>query len=682
LNYSRICRLVLDKNLNFDDFNSMVKIRNHQNFVIMRNLFTAVLFLIFLSATTTAQPWVQDDVIFNPSGIPSLPFSQPRLADIDNDGDFDLTIGSIDEPPLYFENTGNNAQPSFEPGEDIFASIEPLDAEMGVFIDIDNDGDQDFITGGYTGLNLYLNTGTPGLPEFEKTEGFFDGIMAGQNPVPDLADIDNDGDPDMVLGLSESGVVKIYTNTGTASSATFDENNVYEIGDIGLYAYPVFCDMDDDGDFDLIAGRDAHGFVYYKNTGDPNTASWEIEEEFFEGLGDETYWNSPTLADLTGDNKPDLIFGTAPGPLNYFIQTGTPSNPEWTENTMLFGGVLDAGGASNPCFFDYDGDGDIDLFTGSQLGDIKYYENTGSVSGPAWEENSSSFSSLKHSIYSAVAIGDVNDDGYADAIVGDLSGKLYYHENSSLGFQYQSEVLQDISFGGWSSPVLVDMDNDGDLDIVAGSENGNLHYIENQGTAQTFSWVEIPGFFDGIDVGTNCVPAAVDIDFDDDYDIVCGNLWGDLACFINDAGEWIENTEILAEITGEQNTTPAFADLDNDGDPDLALGQYSGTFSYFRNQYLVTGMPGLEHPETIASTSVYPNPFSESMAIKVRLDHPARVHIKIISIQGTLIYETGQQMYAQGEHQFNWDAAHQPEGVYFIMININGKQEIIKSVKK
>jgi hypothetical protein len=41
--------------------------------------------IIFLVGAAHSQMWVQNDVIFNPSGVPSLAFSQPRFADLDGD---------------------------------------------------------------------------------------------------------------------------------------------------------------------------------------------------------------------------------------------------------------------------------------------------------------------------------------------------------------------------------------------------------------------------------------------------------------------------------------------------------------------------------------------------------------------------------------------------------------------
>ena len=182
-----------------------------------------IIILISFSFAINAQPWIQNDLLFNPSGIPSLPFSQPRFADVDADNDFDLILGSINDRPFYFENTGSVSSPVFQAGSNIFSTVNSLDAEMGIFHDLDNDGDLDFICGGFTGLNLYENIGDSLLPVLQKVSGFFDGLVVGSNPVPTFCDLDADSDLDLLVGLSENGSLKFFPNTGTANSAIFLE---------------------------------------------------------------------------------------------------------------------------------------------------------------------------------------------------------------------------------------------------------------------------------------------------------------------------------------------------------------------------------------------------------------------------------------------------------------------------
>ncbi|MDP1340881.1 hypothetical protein, partial [Klebsiella variicola] len=74
--------------------------------------------------------------------------------------------------------------PQFAPGEDYFADISSLDAEVAVFADLDNDGDLDMISGGFSGISFFENTGNQTDPVFEKQTGFFT-ILAGIGyPVP------------------------------------------------------------------------------------------------------------------------------------------------------------------------------------------------------------------------------------------------------------------------------------------------------------------------------------------------------------------------------------------------------------------------------------------------------------------------------------------------------------------
>jgi hypothetical protein len=547
----------------------------------MQKLFWFFLFCSCL-ASLSAQPWEMDNLIFNPTGIPSMTFSQVRFTDIDGDADYDLWLGNIARSPIFIENTGSSSTPTYAVGFDYLDNMSSLYAEMAVSVDLDGDGILDVVTGGYYGLSFW-KCNNPETGTYTLHPEVLEGLNTGSNPIPDLADIDGDGDFDLVVGFSESGAVKLYTNTGTVTQAIFSEANSTNLSDVGLYAYPVFCDFDSDGDQDILIGRDIHGFVYFQNNGSPGNPLWEENSALFAGLGTDSYWNSGDLADINGDGKLDLVYGTADGPLACYMNTGTAENPIWQENTSLFGGTIDVGGASSPFFLDFDGDGDMDLLTGTQMGYIKYYRNDGSIYYPLWQEDSGYFSGIDHSIYASVTAGDVNGDGLPELIVGDLSGDIFFYNNTGMALQYSPFAFPGMNFGGWSCPRLVDMDLDGDLDLVVGNEDGELAYLENGGDAQNPSWEEVNGFFGSIDVSSEASPTFADLDEDGDLDMVLGNGWGNVYCFLQENGSWIQNSNFLGDIVTDQNAAPALVDMDHDGDFDLVLGDYDGTFKFFRN---------------------------------------------------------------------------------------------------
>ncbi len=95
---------------------------------------------------------------------------------------------------------------------------------------------------------------------------------------------------------------------------------------------------------------------------------------------------SPDLPDLDGDGDRDLILGGDEGTLRYFENTGSATAPAFLERTRfeqsLFG--IDVGDFSSPDLADLDGDGDLDAVVGNAVGEFSYFANTGSASAPAF----------------------------------------------------------------------------------------------------------------------------------------------------------------------------------------------------------------------------------------------------------------------------------------------------------
>ncbi len=646
--------------------------------------FTALLIILPISSFI-AQPWQEENSIFNPSGVPSLSFSQPRFYDLDSDGDFEMILGNIDQGPLLFTNIGNKYNPKFENEAFTFQLIRGLDAEMGSCADLDDDGDLDFVSGGYTGLHYYENIGDSLEAYYTEVENVFSDVVSGSAPTPTLGDLDGDGDYDLVFGISEDGSVKYIPNTGNRKVPQFLEANSSIWFDVGLYAYPILFDLNGDNLLDLLVGKDGHGFNYYQNSGDSSAFVWTNKSTLFQNVGTDTYWNSPALVDLSGDGRIDLVYGTATGPLKYYKNSGTNEAPIWTENLSLFGGTIDIGGQSGPLLLDFDNDGDFDLFSGSQMGDIKYFENTGNISSPAWLEKSAQFASIDHSIYSAVTVGDIDNDQIPELIVGDLSGNLYLHKKSNSSYPEVSNLLSEFNFGNFSVPRLVDYDYDNDLDIIVGNEDGNLFYLENSGTVDSAKWDVIPNFFGSLNGKSNCVPYPVDYDNDGDYDLFLGNISREMNYYENVNNTFTLNNSVVNGITTEQNTSPAVADLDNDGDYDIIVGNYGGTFSYYENMSTVDVKENAtDVPSSFELFQNYPNPFNPSTKIKYSIpsvtDYSVQqVTLKIFDVLGREVATLVNGEQSAGSYSVNFNASTLPSGVYLYRLQT---QSGISKIKK
>lgn len=267
-----------------------------------------------------------------------------------------------------------------------------------VFTDLDDDGDPDLISGGRHGYMEYFeNTGSATDPSFtQRTDEYnpMAGYSVGLIGLV-LADIDGDDDQD-ILAVGKAGNTVYFENTGSATSPSFTErfgaDNPLDRVNVGSRlrptdSVPELSDLDNDGDLDLIVGKDEGGVDFYENTGsttDPNFIRRTGAANPLENVAVEAN-SDPAVADLDGDGDFDLIVMDADGAISYFENTGTPENPVFTERT----------GASNPLDgisagyhdasfepVDLDGDRDIDLVILNFNGYLDFYENVGTNTSP------------------------------------------------------------------------------------------------------------------------------------------------------------------------------------------------------------------------------------------------------------------------------------------------------------
>ncbi len=190
----------------------------------------------------------------------------PTLGDfLGSDGRPDLLVGGFDGSVAVLRATGPFTFEADGPALRIPRGSNATPT-LG---DLDGDGDLDLLVGENSGyVNAYRNDGTAASPQFVLTT---ETLVArpGANVTPALADLDGDGDLDLHVGTQRNGFV-VFANTGTPQAALFTTFEPF-LGDTPTSrlpgeAAPAFADLDGDGDLDLMSGAQGGGLLFYRNT--------------------------------------------------------------------------------------------------------------------------------------------------------------------------------------------------------------------------------------------------------------------------------------------------------------------------------------------------------------------------------------------------------------------------------
>jgi hypothetical protein len=385
-----------------------------------------------------------------------------------------------------------------------------------------------------------------------------------------LGDLDNDGRLDMALAgcnrtaaTSCSGyVIKIYINNGTSlvENSTWEQNLT-----VVNRASLAFGDVDNDGKLDLA--------LVGCNNGGGNSAC------------------NNHIAKIYINNGTSLV-----------------ENFTWQQNlTGVFYGSLALG--------DIDGDGKLDLaLSGSGSNGLvaKIYMNNGTtlVENQSWQQN------LKKLYMSAIALGDINNDGYLDMILSGQDGgyqentKVYL--NNGTSFTENQIWQQGLLNVDDSSLILGDFNNDGylDLSLIGHTTQDNHRIYKNNGSIFILIQKELTdliGIYDGS-------LAFGDYDIDGYLDIIASGHEGYTTLYlynVSNSNFTTYNQDPESEVMGlSYGPSVVWADLDNDTDLDLIeTGWGGGDFqakTYISNRSLTLNNTQPQ-PSNSSFSAIYEN---------------------------------------------------------------------------
>ena len=421
--------------------------------------------------------------------------------------------------------------------------------------DLDGDGDDDLVIAAFFADELcwYENTSGDGTTWVKTViESNFDYAYGLR-----IADVDGDGDPD-ILGTATSSDEVAWWENDLSGAASWTKTVIDTLDDPWSVEA---ADLDADGDLDVIAAGDIPNTLnWYENTaGDGSAWTTHPIDTNFGGA------NWARAGDIDGDGTIDVLStGYDADEVAWYANTAGDGTA-WTKSTIATG----ADGALSADLADLDGDGDLDVAFGSEVGDeVVWAENTGgawvsTVIGtpdrPSWVE-----------------ARDLDQDGDLDLVVASANeDEVATFENDAGTFTEEVQLTID---GAWGA-TPADLDGDGDLDLatVAGFANtaGWLRNDAIHSTSRDFTKTAI-GF------GSNNARHATVADLDGDGDL-------DILGADDDSLDWSENTagDASAWTRTSIDTSAGFwctdaADLNGDGQIDFIAGDVdNGELAWF-----------------------------------------------------------------------------------------------------
>jgi len=436
------------------------------------------------TGTSSAPEWAEP--VENYMGIDiGYNWIWPEFADMDNDGDQDLVVGTRSSKVVLVWNTGTAAEPVFDhPYQQLFSIDNILLTDIGI-ADNDGDLDPDLYVGTDRNLLWLENTGTPESYSFAGSVDYFESDIQIHSDISfDFADIDDDGDNDLLLHDAHFGGYNLYENTGTSSDEQWTLSIPAWLGiDNGYHGAVDLFDYDADGDLDLLysSSNSSELFNLIENTGTATVAAWEyaINSEL------DIVQKLMAHADMDDDGDMEVIFTSADQQsLQMLVNTGTAANGHWENLVENYGGITFE--KLCPALCDIDNDGDNDLFAGLADSRLAFVENTGSAASAAWGVPDLDYQNIViEEIRPRPEFADMDGDGDFDLIIGGYHfGNIYYYENtgtaSAAAFTYRTNRLVDLEISTYDpKPKVGDIDGDGDADLFIATNEGGVYFYEN-----------------------------------------------------------------------------------------------------------------------------------------------------------------------------------------------------------
>lgn len=401
--------------------------------------------------------------------------------DYDGDGHPDVLLGSAYGDLVYYRRLPEGFdRPVVMLAADLpFANDPRSRAQISPELaDLDGDHIPDLVLGAAQEVYFYRRTAAgmqPGQPLLAGEGKPFSRLIGAAHLAPCVVDLDGDDDNDLLLG-DETGRVWWVEHLPGPGVKLAEPLQLAAGGvplKVGARARACAGDWDRDGYYDVLVGA-ADGQLFWARGRANGLAALQplTKGPLVAALGAVLTDLCPRLADVDGDEKPELLAGCGRGFVAVFAYS--PAGPVFTGYLQAREVPLDVGRAAAPTVTDWDGNGLPDLVVGAEDGLVQVFRarrdglfEPGEVITTPEGPLGTGPSGMR---YSWPRLADLNGDGAADLIVGSANGQLATYLDQG-GF-HATGVFKiggvPITARGISALSLADYDGDGDLDLFVG----------------------------------------------------------------------------------------------------------------------------------------------------------------------------------------------------------------------
>ncbi len=536
----------------------------------------------------------------------------------------------------------------------------------------------------------------------------------GENYGAAVADYDGDGWDD-IFAINKSGPCRLFHNNGDGTFT--DLAPQLGLDYLGTPSCAGWADINNDGSLDLlIANRDEGNALFMGNADGTFT-----ENTFLSGLTAGGKVRALLFADVNLDGNIDIYLARLNLENILYLNTGDGKFINYTAESGALDGQLSMGAV----FFDYDNDGDPDLYLAHDANQpFILYQNDGSGH---FTDVSAEAGAGVAGLGMGVDFGDINNDGWLDIYVTNLYDNFLLLNNGDGTFSEMGAAAGVNDYGmGWGCSFL-DVDNDGWQDIYAVNDSyfapdPNVLFQNKQDNTFTIISQNTPVESMEPSYGFVCT----DFNNDGKMDIYLANYVGDTGnqLFKNISAtenNWVKikatgtvsnraaiGTRVTIEAGGlllvdeiagssgyaSQNSFTLHFGLGGTEVVDkLTLRWPNGleevyenlgantTYSFTEGEGYVTPVKDVDGNQIFEAT-VSPNPVSTTARLNLNFKKGQTLSITIFNALGRQLEHSDIGYLPPGEHLFEWDVSVFPDGIYFIKMESGEGVRTVKFVKR